>query len=170
MSTQTHAAVARAINAGQRERTTGHSPGQLMPILDHSRGLGTETIPTPQLLGAAWDNAVQHGPDPPAPRPGQRYYADVAGQLALEVRGKSQTGLQHLFCTPDGAESHLSPTPKRDVAQIRATPMLSPQSRAPELPPKSPLPHNRTRQITGGHCVVWGLQKIQTGQRITVPW
>lgn len=67
MSTQTHAAVARAINAGQRERTTGHSPGQLMPILDHSRGLGTETIPTPQLLGAAWDNAVQHGPDPPAP-------------------------------------------------------------------------------------------------------
>lgn len=65
MSTQTHAAVARAINAGRRERTTGHSPGQWMPILGHSRVLGTETIPTPQLLGAAWGNAVQHGSDPP---------------------------------------------------------------------------------------------------------
>lgn len=165
MSTQTHAAVARAINAGQRERTTGHSPGQWMPILDHSRVLGTETIPTPQLLGAAWDNAVQHGPDPPRPA----LLRGCCRTTGLGSTWKSQTGLQHLFCTPYGAESHLSPTPKRDD-QIRATPMPSPQSRAPELPPKSPLPRNRTREITGGHCVVWGPQKNQTGQRITVPW
>lgn len=169
MSTQTHAAVARAINAGQRERTTGHSPGQLMPILDHSRGLGTETIPTPQLLGAAWDNAVQHGPDPPAPPP-----ANVITRMLRDNWPWRYMGNPKLVSNTCSALRMVqSPTflpPQKDVAQIRATPMLSPQSRAPELPPKSPLPHNRTRQITGGHCVVWGLQKNQTGQRITVPW
>lgn len=83
-----------------------------------------------------------------------------------EIPNWSPTPVLHsVWCR----ESHLSPTPKRDD-QIRATPMPSPQSRAPELPPKSPLLRNRTREITEGHCVVWGPQKNQTGQRITVPW
>lgn len=77
----------------------------------------------------------------------------------MEVHGKSQSGYQHLACILDVAEkSHIFPFQRDD--QIRATPMHSPQSKAPELSPKYPFPHKHTLGLHTG-SVLWGLQKMR---------
>lgn len=113
-----------------------------MPILDHSRVLGTETVPLQNFPG-------------------------VPGTMLFSMAQTHQPALLHRHCrttdlgdmwekpiwspTPGldsrcGRKSHLLPTLRDD--QIRAIPMLSSQHRWDELPPKSPLPHNQTQEIT----------------------
>lgn len=111
------------INAIQHEWTTGHGPGCLMPILDHSRVLETETIPLHSFWGL----------------PGTMLFSMAqTPQPALLHRCCRTTGLGDTWEIPIwsptpglhfrwGRKFHLSPIPKRDD-QIRATPMLSPQS------------------------------------------
>lgn len=80
----------------QHEGITGHRPGQLRPILDHSRVLETEGIPLHSFYGLPQAMLFSM-----AQTPRQNYYTGVAGQQASEGYGKSQSGFQHLVCVQD---------------------------------------------------------------------
>lgn len=101
--------------------------------------------------------------------PGQRYYADVAGQLALEVHGKSQTALQHLFCTPDGAENPTFLPPQKEMTRSGLLPCYH-----PNLEPLSSLQNPLSHKTAPGRLQegkkLQGPAKNQTGQHVTVPW
>lgn len=138
------------INATQHEWTIEHGPGHLMPILDHSRVLMTKIIPLCSFWGLPGTMlfCIAQSP-PPHPIPPQHYYADVAGQHATCWRYTGNPNVVSNTWSAFQMGQKVSPTPERND-RIRAVPMLSPQPRIPELPPKSPLPHNHTQKVTSG--------------------
>lgn len=88
-----------------------------MPILDHSRILGTETILTPQLLGTAWDNAVQHGPDLPV---------NIITWMLQDNWSWKYTENPNLVCIPYRAESPIFPPPQREMTRSGLLPCSHP--------------------------------------------
>lgn len=140
----------------QHEWTTGHSPGHLIPIVDHSRSWGQKQF-HPTASGGCQRQSCSAQPR----RPRQHYYMDVAGQLALEVHGKTQPSLQHLVCIPDGAESPTFHPSQKQTTRSGLLPCSD-----PNLEPLSSL-QNRLSHITTprrlqrGHGILWGSQKTR---------